>query len=74
MKECIIKAEKLTKTYKLPAEKILAVREIDLDIYDGDFIAIMGPSGSGKTTLLDSIGCLTTISQGKLFVLGKDVS
>jgi len=74
MKECIIKAQNLTKVYKLPAEKILAVRNIDLEIYEGDFIAFMGPSGSGKTTLLDSVGCLTTISEGKLFVLGKDVS
>jgi ABC-type lipoprotein export system ATPase subunit len=74
MKECIVKAEKLTKIYRLPAERIQAIREIDLEIYLGDFIAVMGPSGSGKTTLLDSIGCLTTISEGKLFVLGKDVS
>jgi len=74
MKECIIKAEKLTKVYKLPAEQISAVREVDLEIFAGDFISIMGPSGSGKTTLLDSIGCLTTISGGKLTVLGNDVS
>lgn len=74
MKEYIIKAEKLTKVYKLPAEKIQAIREIDLEIYTGDFVSIMGPSGSGKTTLLDSIGCLTTISRGKLTILGKDVS
>jgi len=74
MKECIIKAEKLTKIYSLPAEKISAVKEIDLDIYAGDFIAIMGPSGSGKTTLLDSLGCLGRITSGKLQVMGKDVS
>jgi ABC-type lipoprotein export system ATPase subunit len=74
MKECIVKAEKLTKIYRLPAEKIQAVKDVDMDIYTGDFIAIMGPSGSGKTTLLDSIGCLTTISSGKLFILGRDVS
>lgn len=74
MGECIIKAEKLTKIYKLPAEQISAVRDADLEIFAGDFISIMGPSGSGKTTLLDSIGCLTTISSGKLTVLGKDVS
>jgi putative ABC transport system ATP-binding protein len=74
MKEIIIKAEKLTKIYSLPAEKISAVKEIDLDIYAGDFIAIMGPSGSGKTTLLDSLGCLGRITSGKLQVMGKDVS
>ena len=74
MKEQIIKAEKLTKVYQLPAEKISAVKDIDLDIYAGDFIAIMGPSGSGKTTLLDSLGCLGRITSGKLSVMGKDVS
>jgi len=74
MKECIIKTENLTKVYKLPAEKIRAVRKVSFDIYAGDFIALMGPSGSGKTTLLDSLGCLTTISEGRLVVLGKDVS
>jgi len=74
MKECIIKAEKLTKVYKLPAEQIQAVKDIDLEIYSGDFIAIMGPSGSGKTTLLDSLGCLGKIARGRLSVMGKDVS
>jgi len=74
MKECIIQAEKLTKVYKLPAEQIQAVRDIDLAIYAGDFIAIMGPSGSGKTTLLDSLGCLGKITSGRLSVMNKDVS
>jgi len=74
MKEKIMKAEKLTKIYQLPAEKISAVKDIDLDIYTGDFIAIMGPSGSGKTTLLDSLGCLGKITSGKLGLMGKDVS
>lgn len=74
MREGIIKAEKLTKVYKLPAEQISAVKDIDLEIYSGDFIAIMGPSGSGKTTLLDSLGCLGRITSGKLSVMGRDVS
>jgi len=74
MSEAIIRCEKLTKIYKLPAEKILAARDIDLEIYSGDYIAIMGPSGSGKTTLLDSLGCLGRITSGKLFVMGKDLS
>lgn len=74
MAEILIKAENITKIYKLPAEEIRAVREVDLQIRVGEFIAIMGPSGSGKTTLLDILGCLDRISSGRLEVLGKDVS
>lgn len=74
MKDCLIKADKLTKVYRLFAENIFAVRDVDLEVYAGDFIAVMGPSGSGKTTLLDSLGCLTSITTGKLSILGKDVS
>jgi len=74
MAEYVIRAKGLSKIYKLTAEEIRAVRAIDLDVKQGDFLAIMGPSGSGKTTLLDVMGCLDRISGGKLEVLGKDVS
>jgi len=74
MPDSLIKAEKITKIYKLPAEEINAVKDIDLAIRAGEFVAFMGPSGSGKTTLLDMLGCLDTISSGRLQVLGKDVS
>jgi len=74
MKDYVIKANKLTKVYRLLAEEIYAVRDVNLEVAEGDFLAIMGPSGSGKTTLLDSLGCLTTITGGSLSILGKDVS
>jgi putative ABC transport system ATP-binding protein len=74
MAETLIKAEKLTKVYTLAAEKIYAVNGVDLEIRAGEFISLMGPSGSGKTTLLDLLGCLDSITSGRLEVLGKDVS
>lgn len=74
MNNTIVKAEKLTKTYKLYAEEIKAVDRIDLEITAGEFVSIMGPSGSGKTTLLDLIGCLDSITSGTLEILGRDVS
>ena len=74
MKDTIIKAEDLTKVFTLPAEEIVAVDHVDLEIKQGDFVSLMGPSGSGKTTLLDLIGCLDSISSGRLTVFGKDVS
>jgi len=74
MSELIVKAEKLTKVYELFAEEIAAVDNVDLEIISGEFISIMGPSGSGKTTLLDMIGCLESITSGRLEILGQDVS
>jgi ABC-type lipoprotein export system ATPase subunit len=74
MREILIKAENIYKTYKSAAEEINAANGIDLEIRAGDFISMMGSSGSGKTTLLDILGCLDSISRGKLEVFGKDVS
>jgi len=74
MNNILIKAEKISKTYILFAEEVNAVKDLDLEIRQGEFVAIMGPSGSGKTTLLDILGCLDRVSTGKLKVLGQDVS
>jgi len=74
MKKTVIKASGLTKVYIRGTEEVYAVNGINLDINEGDFIALMGPSGSGKTTLLDLIGCLDNVSSGSLEVFGKDVS
>jgi len=52
----------------------VAVDAVDLAIEEGDFVSLMGPSGSGKTTLLDLIGCLDSVTSGRLVVLGHDVS
>jgi putative ABC transport system ATP-binding protein len=64
----------MKKIYRLPAEDIYAVNDIDLDIRKGDYVAIMGPSGSGKTTLLDILGCMDSLSEGHLKVLDFEVS
>src|SRR4030042_1862078 len=74
MAKTVIKAEKLSKLYKLSAETVHAVDGVDFEIQSGEFVAIMGPSGSGKTTLLDMMGCLDSVSSGKLEILGQDIS
>ena len=64
----------ITKTYgeKL-AEPVYALRGIDLDINDGDFISIMGPSGCGKSTLMNIVGLLDVQSSGSYFLRRKEV-
>ncbi len=66
----IITAEKLKKVYTTEAETIVALKEIDFTVAEGEFVCIMGPSGAGKTTLLNLIGCLDSISGGALDVSG----
>lgn len=55
------------------AEPVYALKGIDLDINDGDFISIMGPSGCGKSTLMNIVGLLDVPSEGQYFLHGKEV-
>jgi len=73
MKE-IIRLENISKIYETAGVKTVALKDISLTVYEGEFISIMGASGSGKTTLMNIIGCLDTPTTGKYYLLGKDVS
>lgn len=69
----IVDVKKLTKTYQLSHGHFHALREIDLQIFSGQSVAIMGPSGSGKSTLLHILGCLDRPSEGSYTLSGEDV-
>jgi putative ABC transport system ATP-binding protein len=70
MKDSAISAHKLKKVYSTAFEKIVALKEIDLEIKKGEFVTIMGPSGAGKTTFLNLVGYLDRPTSGRLDILG----
>ncbi len=70
----ILKMEKLCKNYQLGTVELRVLREIDLTINSGEYVAIMGPSGSGKSTLLNMIGCLDRPTSGDYLLGGQNVS
>src|SRR5713226_4323500 len=73
-KQTVIRAEGVGKIYREGATELRALREVDLEVRTGELTLLMGPSGSGKTTLLSILGCILRASDGKLEVLGEDVS
>ena len=73
-KEAVIEIRKLCKTYYRGVEKLDVLEELDLDIAEGSFEALMGPSGSGKSTLLNMIAGLDSPTSGSIRIGGADIS
>jgi len=74
MTDLVINIEGIGKTYRIGDVEVNALREVDLQIKKGEYVALMGPSGSGKSTLMNILGCLDTPSRGKYWLNGTDVS
>lgn len=70
----VVTIQEATKNYRLGNVVVRALRGIDLDIADGEFLSVAGPSGSGKTTLLNLIGCVDTPTSGRVLVAGEDIA
>ena len=69
----MIRTNNITKWYPSGFGKVFVLRNIDLEVSEGEFVSIMGPSGAGKTTLLNIIGMLDEASEGEYSFLDQDV-
>ncbi len=70
----IVRIEKVSKRYRLGKQEVQALKNVDLEIEQGEFIALAGPSGSGKTTLLNLIGCIDSPTSGSIYINNACVS
>lgn len=70
----VIKIRNIIRDFPLGQEIVHVLKGIDLDIEQGDYVALMGPSGSGKSTLMNLLGCLDTPTAGTYELNGTDVS
>jgi putative ABC transport system ATP-binding protein len=74
MSDSVIRIEGLNKSYQTSAGLFPALKEVNLSIVTGEFVAIMGPSGSGKSTFMNILGCLDQPSAGRYFLDGRSVA
>ena len=70
----IFEARGLTKIYQMGEVQVQALRGVDLDLYEGEFVVLLGPSGSGKSTLLNILGGLDTPTSGTVRYADHDLS
>lgn len=70
----LLKLVNVSKTYRPDTHPVHALKNINLEINKGEFVAIMGPSGSGKSTLMHLAGCLDTPTSGKVIFENKNIS
>lgn len=70
----IVQAQGLRKVYETGRLRVEALKGVDLDVQEGEMLAVMGPSGCGKTTLLNCLSGLDDVTAGKVLIEGRDLA
>jgi len=74
MREAVFEARGVTKVYHVGEVEVLALRGVDVDLYEGEFAVLLGPSGSGKSTLLNILGGLDVPTSGRVHFREHDLT
>ena len=69
----IVEARGISRIFPMPAGAVVALRDVTIEVAEGEYVAIAGPSGCGKSTLLHVLGCVDTATSGELRLEGRDV-
>jgi putative ABC transport system ATP-binding protein len=72
--QVVFRARGLTKVYRMGEVEVVALRGVDLDLFEGEFVVLLGPSGSGKSTLLNILGGLDSATSGEVLYAGHDLA
>ena len=73
MENIVLQTVNLSKTFNSSITQVIALKNVNISIKKGEFVAIVGPSGSGKSTLLNLLGALDRPSRGKVLIDGIDI-
>ena len=74
MKRQILQMKNIWKKYRVGEEEQAVLKNVNFELYEGEFVYILGPSGSGKTTMMNILGCLDVASEGEYILSGKNVA
>ncbi len=74
MKDALVRLEGVSKEYEVGDAVVYALKDVSVEIQEGQFVVLLGPSGSGKTTLLNMIGGLDAPTRGRIWVGGSEIT